>query len=345
MNGWSAVQRVTKSIPLPKRRVTRLLLAAGIGSAVLAPGLAYAAIPDPGTNLIHSCINKTSGAVRIIDPSTGQACSTTERSLNWNQSGIHFRGAWNATTTYAVNDAVTFGGSSFISLHPNTNSQPPSTNWNTLVAKGATGATGPKGATGATGPKGATGATGPAGGRGPAGPVGPQGPTGPLGPTGPQGPAGISQIAHGNTGGTNGSTTSAFGFTVAPVTVTINSSTEAQVTSSADMFSTDTNTAFADLSICMAPTGTSNLTPVTDSLFPNTTGESLVTASGVIIPNGTWDVGMCAADDSTNLSWGNGSTTVIVGDFVAPGLVANAHAAKVQPPIASTEVRAPARAH
>lgn len=74
--------------------------------------------------------------------------------------GIIWRGAWASTTSYAVNDAVSSGGSSYIAMVAGTNSQPPSANWNLIAQKGDQGA---QGAPGATGPQGPQGPQGPAG--------------------------------------------------------------------------------------------------------------------------------------------------------------------------------------
>lgn len=123
-------------------------------------------------------------------------------------AGLVYRNAYVAGTTYATNDAVTFNGSTYVSLQDtNVGHQPDSspTFWSVLAAAGVpgtTGAVGPVGPQGVqgipglpgpTGPIGPTGATGPIG---PAGPVGATGLSGPIGPagatgaTGPQGPAG-----------------------------------------------------------------------------------------------------------------------------------------------------------
>jgi hypothetical protein len=105
----------------------RLLIALVVGGGVFAiTSAVYADIPDSG--VIHGCL-KSSGAISVIDTSTGATCKTNETPLDWNQTGP--TGATGAT-------GVT----------------------------GATGATGVTGATGATGPNGqpgATGATGPPG--------------------------------------------------------------------------------------------------------------------------------------------------------------------------------------
>lgn len=70
-------------------------------------------------------------------------------------AGLVWRGAWSAGTAYAVNDAVTYLGSSYrrtVAGTTPTNPASDSTNWELLASKGDTGATGATGATGPTGP-------------------------------------------------------------------------------------------------------------------------------------------------------------------------------------------------
>jgi hypothetical protein len=136
--------------------------------------------------LINGCYNKTTGALRVIDPSKGQTCAGTEAALTWN-AGIRWRGNWSSATAYAVTDAVASNGSSYVARTASTSSKPPNVNWTLLASVGATGASGPKGSAGAAG---AAGAVGPAGGTGPAGPAGGTGPAGPAGGTGPAGASG-----------------------------------------------------------------------------------------------------------------------------------------------------------
>jgi hypothetical protein len=117
--------------------VTTLLLA---GAVV---GVASAAIPDVGTSTLHGCRNRTTGILRLVDPSlTGTLghCITTagvlqEYAVTWNASG----------------PAGAPGPSGAVG-------QP--------GAAGPSGPAGPKGDVGQQGPTGATGATGP---QGPAG--------------------------------------------------------------------------------------------------------------------------------------------------------------------------------
>ena len=115
-------------------------------------------------------------------------------------TGLDWLGTWNSGTAYAVNDAVVYNGSSYISIQAGSNQEPDTSSsyWTLLAQSGAAGATGPQGPQGTTGATGATGPTGPTGPPGPqgltglTGATGPQGPTGPTGATGPQGPQGAT---------------------------------------------------------------------------------------------------------------------------------------------------------
>ena len=77
-------------------------------------------------------------------------------------AGLTWQGAWNSGTTYALNDAVSYNGSSYISIQAGTNQTPDTspTFWSLLAQMGAAGATGPAGVNGATGDAGPTGPDG-----------------------------------------------------------------------------------------------------------------------------------------------------------------------------------------
>lgn len=61
-------------------------------------------------------------------------------------SGINWKGAWSSAVEYVANDAVEYGGSSYVATGTNTNSVPTSlTNWNLWVLKGAQGIQGIQG--------------------------------------------------------------------------------------------------------------------------------------------------------------------------------------------------------
>jgi len=112
--------------------------------------------------------------------------------------GLQWQGVWNISAAYSQNDAVSYNGSSYISLIANNTGNQPDTSssaWSLVAGAGAAGTPGPAGAPGAAG---ATGPTGPQGPQGPQGPAGPTGATGAPGPQGPQGPAGAVNIYNAN---------------------------------------------------------------------------------------------------------------------------------------------------
>ena len=78
-------------------------------------------------------------------------------------AGLNWQGAWSASGTYAVDDAVGYAGASWFCIDPvGPSATPPNadpTNWALLAAQGATGATGATGLQGPTGPQGPSGAT------------------------------------------------------------------------------------------------------------------------------------------------------------------------------------------
>jgi hypothetical protein len=117
-------------------------------------------------------------------------------------AGLNWQGTWDPLSTYAIDDAVGFGGASYFCIDPagpsGTNPSLDPVNWSLLANQGPAG---PQGPIGLTGP--ASTVAGPAGPVGPAGPTGPTGAqgvvglTGPIGPQGPVGPIGLT----GATGG------------------------------------------------------------------------------------------------------------------------------------------------
>ena len=74
---------------------------------------------------------------RIYNVSELTVGGTNVSALN---SAFIWRGTWSGATAYAKSDAVYYNGSSYIAVAANTNSAPPSANWNTLAAQGASGA-------------------------------------------------------------------------------------------------------------------------------------------------------------------------------------------------------------
>ncbi len=168
---------------LVRHRTPAAFLGGVAATAVLGGGVALAAIPSTVTGSITGCVNRTSGAVRIIDFQAGKRCTSRETTLSWSK-GLHYRGAWSSGTSYSVLDVVTYQGSSYVAKSASLGKQPAATPgaWSLLAARGTTGATGARGAAGAQGLPGVDGADGA---------QGPEGPAGPQGDPGPQGPAGV----------------------------------------------------------------------------------------------------------------------------------------------------------
>lgn len=133
-------------------------------AAVLGGGVAVAAIPSSSTGQFTACVNKTTGAVRIINYQGGKRCTTKETTVNWSR-GWRYRGTWAAGTAYAVGDVAVQNGSSYLAKLASTGKSPATnaTAWGVVAAKGATGATGATGTNGTNGTNGNTGAQGPAG--------------------------------------------------------------------------------------------------------------------------------------------------------------------------------------
>ncbi len=84
-------------------------------------------------------------------------------------AGLNFLGTYASGTSYSTGDAVSYAGSSYVSLVGNNHGQTPnqSANWAVLAAQGNQGAAGVAGVTGATGAVGPAGATGTTGAQGP----------------------------------------------------------------------------------------------------------------------------------------------------------------------------------
>jgi hypothetical protein len=105
-------------------------------------------------------------------------------------AGFTFRGPFSGDPIYAINDVVTYLGSTYVATAANQGADTPDTNpiWSLMAQAGANGVPGPAGKNGLNGLNGAPGATGA---QGPPGPQGIQGVPGIQGLPGPQGPQGV----------------------------------------------------------------------------------------------------------------------------------------------------------
>lgn len=140
-----------------------------LAAVILAGGAALVSAHGGGSGVIHSCVNGSSGEIKIIAPDG--SCQKNETALDWNAEGI----------------------------------QGPPGPAGPVGPQGAVGPVGPageQGVQGEPGPQGPQGPAGPKGDTGPMGPLGPVGPPGRQGDAGPQGPQGLpgASGAKGDTG-------------------------------------------------------------------------------------------------------------------------------------------------
>jgi hypothetical protein len=102
--------------------------------------------------------------------------------------GLNWKGTWSNDDNYAVDDAVSYNGSSWIAKQANLNITPvEGVSWTLVAQKGDTGAIGVQGQQGPQGTQGIAGVQGPIGATGETGPQGQQGPQGVQGVQGQQG--------------------------------------------------------------------------------------------------------------------------------------------------------------
>src|SRR5580658_9668454 len=112
-----------------------------------------------------------------------------------NGSGFDFRNAFDPSANYAIDDVVTYNGSTYVAIAASNGPSNPTpamnaTDWSVLAQEGAAGTAGAPGSPGAPGVAGSQGAAGAAGSAGPAGAPGSAGAPGATGSQGPTGAAG-----------------------------------------------------------------------------------------------------------------------------------------------------------
>ena len=122
------------------------------------------------------------GPMGMVGPQGSQGDTGPAGPAGTNGIGFNFRNAFDSSASYAINDVVTYNGSSYVAIaatNPGDPTPDGNPNWSLMAQQGAAGA---QGVQGAQGPTGAQGQQGPAG---PQGPVGPPGaPAGSSCPTG-----------------------------------------------------------------------------------------------------------------------------------------------------------------
>ena len=175
---WSSVSKhLSKSIP------AFFILA---GSAVFpTDALAHAGVSDPG--VIHACVQRSSGQVRIVG--VNGTCSGSEDPLHWS---VVSAGAGAQGLQGPMGPPGPMGPAGPQGPQGQQGPAGPAGPSGPQGTQGETGATGPQGPMGPQGTQGETGLTGATGLQGEIGPMGPQGPAGPQGEQGVQGEPGLA---------------------------------------------------------------------------------------------------------------------------------------------------------
>ena len=170
----------------------RSLVRHAAGGTVLAAMLST--VPGFAQAADRLTVKDGAGTTTFKVTDTGDITATSFSGDGSALSGVaKWRGDWSTVTAYFPNEVVTYNGSSFVAVVPNTAVVPGTdpAKWQVFAAQGPQGAEGPQGLTGLEGQQGPIGLTGPDGPQGPIGLTGATGPEGPIGLTGPQGIQGI----------------------------------------------------------------------------------------------------------------------------------------------------------
>ena len=98
-------------------------------------GVAIAAIPSTTTAKFNGCVNKDTGALRVINYQAGKRCKKSEKGISWAQ-GWTYKGLWRATTSYRPGDVVLDNGSSYVARAASLAKSPPSdaSRWGLLAS-------------------------------------------------------------------------------------------------------------------------------------------------------------------------------------------------------------------
>jgi len=145
----------------------------------------------------------TSGSSGTSGTSGTSGSSGTSGTSGSSGSGFTYNGAWSSSTTYNLNDVVTYGGQSYVSIQAGNLNKQPSVQpawWSVFSAAGSSGTSGTSGTSGSSGSSGTSGSSGSSGTSGSSGSSGTSGTSGSSGSSGTSGSSGSS-----GTSGTSGS--------------------------------------------------------------------------------------------------------------------------------------------
>ncbi len=98
-----------------RRRTWSVLFLAVVLLAAMV-GVALGSIPD-SVGVFHGCVDST-GKLRLVDPSVGQVCKSSQTAVSWPSNGMTWQGVWSASTSYKPNDVVSYGGQAWVANLP-----------------------------------------------------------------------------------------------------------------------------------------------------------------------------------------------------------------------------------
>ena len=293
---------------------TQMGLALGVVAALSVARTTAAAEPSTARTCIAT-IATNIGNVRILRKiGPQQTCPAGENLYTWERTGFQWRDAWSSSTTYGINDAVSLGGTSYLSLTADNLNNPPDSSpsdWAILALEGAAGPTGAAGATGATGATGSAGATGPQGVTGTTCAAGNTGTTGATGPTGPTGAVSTVPGPAGPTGSTGSAGTAGglaeYGYVYNTAAQVV--APEADVIfDSNGLLSSGITHSVPDSQIVLAVTGTYEITFIVSSVEPNQFALSL---NGAPLTGTTYGSG-----NGTQQTTGDALISIAAGDVL-----------------------------
>jgi hypothetical protein len=158
----------------------------------------------------------TSGTSGTSGSSGNSGSNGTSGTSGSSGNGFVFRGSWTGTTTYNLNDVITYNGQSYVSIQSNNLNKQPSIQpawWTVFSAAGSSGTSGTSGSNGSSGSSGTSGSNGSSGTSGVNGTSGSSGSNGTSGSNGSSGSSG-SNGSNGSSGtsGSSGISNSFFNY-------------------------------------------------------------------------------------------------------------------------------------
>lgn len=90
---------------MSRRRTLIGFVAGAVSATVVAGGVAFAAMPSTADGTTRMCVNKSTGAARVVDAQAGKKCTSSERTVTL-RPGVGWKGTWSSGATYRPGDLV-----------------------------------------------------------------------------------------------------------------------------------------------------------------------------------------------------------------------------------------------